>query len=76
MPITPGAVGQFEAAFVGLLALFAVPASEAGLAVLLNRFISFWTFILFSGLVTYLAGFGRILTRGEAWQAGSSATQL
>jgi len=76
VPITPGAVGQFEAAFVGLLALFAVPASEAGLAVLLNRFISFWTFILFSGLVTYLAGFGRIVTRGEAWQAKSSATQL
>jgi len=76
VPITPGAVGQFEAAFVGLLALFAVPASEAGLAVLLNRFISFWTFILFSGLVTYLAGFGRIVTRGEEWQAESSATQL
>jgi uncharacterized protein (TIRG00374 family) len=75
VPITPGAVGQFEAAFVGLLALFAVPASEAGLAVLLNRFISFWTFILFSGLVTYLAGFGRILTASEMWQAKSSATQ-
>jgi uncharacterized protein (TIRG00374 family) len=68
VPITPGAVGQFEAAFVGLLALFAVPASEAGLVVLLNRFISFWTFILFSGLVTYLAGFGRLLTSGETWQ--------
>jgi uncharacterized protein (TIRG00374 family) len=76
VPITPGAVGQFEAAFVGLLALFAVPASEAGLAVLLNRFISFWTFILFSGLVTYLAGFGRLLTGDDAWQAKSSATQL
>lgn len=75
LPVTPGAVGQFEAAFVGLLALFAVPASEAGLAVLLNRFISFWTFILFSGLVTYLAGFGRILTTREAWPAKSSATQ-
>jgi uncharacterized membrane protein YbhN (UPF0104 family) len=62
LPITPGAVGQFEAAFVGMLALFGVPASEASLAVLLNRFISFWTFILFSGLVTYLAGFGRVLT--------------
>lgn len=56
LPITPGAVGQFEAAFVGLLALFAVPASQASLAVLLNRFISFWTFILFSGLFTYRVG--------------------
>jgi len=68
VPITPGAVGQFEAAFVGLLALFTVPASEGSLVVLLNRFISFWTFILFSGLVTYLAGFGRILASGETWQ--------
>jgi uncharacterized protein (TIRG00374 family) len=67
LPITPGAVGQFEAAFVGLLALFAVPASQAGLAVLFNRFISFWTFIVFSGLVTYLAGFNRILTAENAW---------
>jgi len=64
VPVTPGAVGQFEAAFVGLLALFAVPASQASLAVLLNRFISFWTFILFSGLVTYLAGLGRVWTEG------------
>jgi len=49
---------------VGLLALFAVPASQASLAVLLNRFISFWTFILFSGLVTYLTGLGRVWTEG------------
>jgi uncharacterized protein (TIRG00374 family) len=68
VPITPGAIGQFEAAFIGLLALFAVPASVASLAVLLNRFISFWTFILFSGLITYLAGFGRIFTGSDAWQ--------
>jgi hypothetical protein len=65
VPLTPGAVGQFEAAFVGLLALFAVPTAQASLAVLLNRFISFWTFIAFSGLVTYLAGFSRVLGTGE-----------
>lgn len=65
VPITPGAVGQFEAAFVGLLALFAVPTSQASLAVLLNRFVSFWTFIVFSGLVTYLAGFSRVLAEGK-----------
>jgi uncharacterized protein (TIRG00374 family) len=65
VPLTPGAVGQFETAFVGLLALFAVPASQAGLAVLLNRFISFWTFIVFSGLVTYLSGLSRALATHE-----------
>ena len=61
VPVTPGAVGQFEAAFVGLLALFAVPAAQASLAVLLNRFISFWTFIVFSGLVTYVSGLSRVV---------------
>jgi uncharacterized protein (TIRG00374 family) len=65
VPVTPGAVGQFEAAFVGLLALFAVPASQASLAVLLNRFISFWTFIAFSGLVTYATGLSRIVVTGD-----------
>jgi uncharacterized protein (TIRG00374 family) len=76
VPITPGAVGQFEAAFVALLALFAVPASQASLAVLLNRFISFWTFIAFSGLVTYLAGFSRVLRSGEIWEsAGGVASK-
>jgi uncharacterized protein (TIRG00374 family) len=74
VPITPGGVGQFEAAFVGLLALFAVPASLAGFAVLLNRFVSFWTFILFSGLVTYLAGFSRILRDRDAWQTTSASS--
>jgi uncharacterized protein (TIRG00374 family) len=68
VPITPGAVGQFEAAFVGLLVLFGVSTTQASLAVLLNRFISFWTFILFSGLVTYMAGFSRMLSRGDAWE--------
>jgi uncharacterized membrane protein YbhN (UPF0104 family) len=77
VPITPGAVGQFEAAFVGLLALFAVPASQASLAVLLNRFVSFWTFILFSGLVTYLTGLGRVLTReGQVVNMGRSSPSL
>jgi uncharacterized protein (TIRG00374 family) len=70
VPITPGAVGQFEAAFVGLLALFAVPTSQASLVVLLNRFVSFWTFILFSGLVTYLTGLGRVLAKGKPVLAG------
>jgi uncharacterized protein (TIRG00374 family) len=74
VPITPGGVGQFEAAFVGLLALFAVPASLASLAVLLNRFVTFWTFILFSGLVTYLAGFSRILRERDAWQTTSASS--
>jgi uncharacterized protein (TIRG00374 family) len=75
VPITPGAVGQFEAAFVGLLALFAVPTFQASLAVLLNRFVSFWTFILFSGLVTYLAGLGKVFSDlGQVVDSSRSVT--
>jgi hypothetical protein len=29
--------------------------------IILNRFISFWTFIVFSGVVTYLFGFTQAL---------------
>lgn len=75
LPLTPGAVGQFEAAFVGVLALFGVPASLGSLAVLLNRFVSFWTFILFSGLVTYLAGFSRIWMEKDAWQITDASSR-
>jgi uncharacterized protein (TIRG00374 family) len=75
VPLTPGAVGQFETAFVGLLALFAVPASQAGLAVLLNRFISFWTFIVFSGLVTYLSGLNRALATEAVSYGVTTKTQ-
>lgn len=76
VPVTPGAVGQFEAAFVGLLTLFAVPASQASLAVLLNRFISFWTFIIFSGLVTYASGLSRVLAdTGQVSQVTTSRSR-
>jgi uncharacterized protein (TIRG00374 family) len=56
VPIIPGAVGQFEGAAIGLLSLFALPVDQSSLMVLLNRFISFWTFIVVSGIIT--AGFG------------------
>jgi uncharacterized protein (TIRG00374 family) len=61
VPLTPGGVGQIDAAYAALLALLALPATQVGTVVLLVRFITYWSFLVFSGLVTVVAGFGRLL---------------
>jgi uncharacterized membrane protein YbhN (UPF0104 family) len=61
VPLTPGGVGQIDAAFAGLLALLALPALHVGTIVLVVRFITYWSFLAFSGLVTLAAGFGSLL---------------
>lgn len=71
VPLTPGGVGQIDAAYAALLALLALPAMHVGALVLLVRFISYWSFLLFSGLVTLVAGFGSLLPRALA--AGTGA---
>ena len=67
-PITPGGVGQIDAAYAAIFSLLPATAlgSSAfniGAAVLLVRFITYWSFLVFSGLVTVLAGFGELLQR-------------
>ncbi|MFQ5614548.1 MAG: YbhN family protein, partial [Anaerolineae bacterium] len=69
VPLVPGALGQVEATALGLLALFAVEPATGSLMILLNRAISFWTFILVSGLVTYAFGFARALNADALKQA-------
>jgi uncharacterized protein (TIRG00374 family) len=64
-PITPGALGQFEAALIGSLALFDISPSQSSLAALLLRTVSLWTFIPVTALVTYIFGFSRILKLGK-----------
>ena len=59
VPIMPGAVLQFEGTALGVLNLFRIEAGQSSLMIILNRFISFWTFIVFSGVVTYLFGFAQ-----------------
>jgi uncharacterized protein (TIRG00374 family) len=61
VPIVPGAMGQFEGAALFTLSLFNINPSDSSLMLLINRFISFWSFILFSGLITYLFGFAQAL---------------
>jgi len=61
VPVIPGALGQVEGAALGLLSLLQIPPQQSSLMVLLNRFISFWTFIPVSGGVTYYFGFSQAL---------------
>ena len=67
-PLTPGGIGQIDAAYVALFALLPAATFNVGAAVLLIRFITYWSFLIFSGLVTLLAGFGEIVqrVRGDA----------
>ncbi len=73
VPLTPGGVGQIDAAYATLLALLALPALHVGTVVLVVRFISYWSFLLFSGFVTLVAGFGRLLPAALAAAAPALA---
>jgi uncharacterized membrane protein YbhN (UPF0104 family) len=61
VPLTPGGVGQIDIAYAALLALLALPTLNVGAVVLVVRFITYWSFLAFSGLVTLAAGFGSLL---------------
>ena len=61
VPIIPGAIGQFEGAAVGVSRLFEIEPQTAALMAILNRLISFWSFMVVSGILTYLFGFAQVL---------------
>jgi len=61
IPLTPGGVGQIDAAYAALLAMLPLPPFNVGAVVLVVRLISYWSFIAFSGIVTVAAGFGSML---------------
>jgi uncharacterized protein (TIRG00374 family) len=64
VPVTPGALGQYDAVVIGLLSLFGLTSSVSSLAMLLLRFVNFWTFIPVGGLVAYAFGFSRVFDLG------------
>ncbi len=66
VPLTPGGVGPIEVAFAALLALIGVAPNVATAAVLLVRGISYWSFLLFTGLVTAATGFAALLAAPPA----------
>ncbi len=64
IPLTPGGIGQSEAAYVAMFALLpTVPAANLGAAILLVRAIHYWSFLVFSGVITAATGFGELLQR-------------
>jgi hypothetical protein len=65
VPLTPGGMGQIESAYAALLALIAHAGLPIAAVILTTRLISYWSFLLLSGLVTLLAGFGRLLQRAR-----------
>jgi len=74
VPIIPGAIGQFEGAGLAILSLFEISPQRSSPIILLNRFISFWTFIIVSGLITYLFGFAQALNSESLGPRGLSGT--
>ena len=75
VPLTPGGMGQIEAAYAALLSLLAVAPAGISAAVLLARIISYWSFLLFSGIVTFASGLGSIFFRQQTPPAAASATK-
>jgi hypothetical protein len=65
VPLTPGGLGQYDAAIIGLLALFGLSTATGGLTVLLLRAVQLWTFLPVSGLITYIFGFSRALNLSQ-----------
>jgi uncharacterized protein (TIRG00374 family) len=61
VPLTPGGIGPIEVAFAALLALIGVAPGVAAAAVLLVRGVSYWSFLLFTGIITALTGFAALL---------------
>ncbi len=66
VPLTPGGMGQVEAAYAALLALLAAAPFSVPAAILVTRAITYWSFLLFSGLVTFGTGLGGVLARQPA----------
>jgi uncharacterized membrane protein YbhN (UPF0104 family) len=66
VPLTPGGMGQIESAYAALLALLAQNGLHIAAIILATRAISYWSFLIFSGVVTLLAGFGRVFNQSAS----------
>ncbi|MCB0188412.1 MAG: flippase-like domain-containing protein [Caldilineaceae bacterium] len=63
IPFTPGGIGQIEAVNAALLALLPLTSSQIAASVLVNRAISYWSFLLVSVIVTFAGGIGQLLPK-------------
>jgi len=76
VPLTPGGIGQIEAVNMALLSLLPLPTFNLSAAVLLNRAISYWSFLLFSGVITFVAGIGQMMIGGRNQEGTSDESAL
>lgn len=75
VPLTPGGIGQVETVNAALLTLLKLPGFNVAAAVLVNRAISYWSFLLFTGGVTFAAGLGQwLLARPQPLSPASAET--
>ena len=72
VPLTPGGIGQVETVYGALLSLLALPPMNLAATILLVRFISYWSFVALSGVVTFATGLGALVQSG-ALAAGAEA---
>ncbi len=75
VPLTPGGIGQIETVNAALLSLLKLPGFNVAAAVLVNRAISYWSFLLFTGVITFAAGFGQWLRKQPAPTNSSSTSR-
>jgi uncharacterized membrane protein YbhN (UPF0104 family) len=62
LPLTPGALGQIETAYAAFLALLRLPVEGIPAAVLLMRGITYWSFLVISGVAAFQIGVDRLLS--------------
>ena len=75
VPLTPGGIGQIETVNAALLTLLKLSGFNVAAAVLVNRAISYWSFLLFTGLITFAAGLGQwLITRPVVSTAAPAET--
>jgi uncharacterized protein (TIRG00374 family) len=63
VPVLPGGLGQVESAYALLLSYLPDAALNVPAAILVTRAISYWSFLLVSGAVAFLAGYSRFFLR-------------
>lgn len=63
VPLTPGGIGQIEAAYGALLALLSLSTAQVPVIILVTRAISYWSFLVVSGGIMMALGIDRIVAQ-------------
>jgi uncharacterized protein (TIRG00374 family) len=66
IPITPGAVGQIELSGIIMFSLLNIPKTNTVTIILVNQFISYWSFLFIAGIITYCVGVFKFINNIKA----------